>query len=201
MEESGAPGSGQSSKPCSKWLTFLSKLRFRASQLLMLRSRHYFAAQCSFFFSSIPNLFRSTFKIVLDLKFFTFYFPGDPGLGWCQHLSSKWLTFLSKLRFRASQLLLLRSQHYIAAQCNFLWAFFLLNNQPFTQHFQNCIALRCKFFTFYFPGPQIQAGAGTSAVSGLLSFLSYVSERPSCFCCEANITSQLSAIFSGPFFS
>ena len=36
-----------------------------------------------FFPSSIPNLFRGTFKIALDLKFFTFYFPGDPGSGWC----------------------------------------------------------------------------------------------------------------------
>ena len=54
---------------------------------------------------------------------------------------------------------------------------------------------------FIFQGTQVQAGASTSAVSGLLSFLRNVSERPSCFCCEANITSQLSAIFSGPFFS
>jgi len=57
-----------------------------------------------FFFSSIPNLFRSTFKIALDLKFFTFYFPGAPGSGRCWHLSSKWLTLFSKLRFRASVL-------------------------------------------------------------------------------------------------
>ena len=53
---------------------------------------------------------------------------------------------------------------------------------------------------FIFQGTQVQAGASTSAVSGLLSYLNYVSERPSFFCCEANITSQLSAVFSGLFF-
>ena len=50
-------------------------------------------------------------------------------------------------------------------------------------------------------GPPAQASPPNLAVSGLLSYLNYVSERPSCLCCEANITSQLSAIFSGPFFS
>jgi len=42
--------------------------------------------------------------------------------------------------------------------------------------------------------PRNKASPPNLAVSGLLSYLNYVSERPSCLCCEANITSKLSAI-------
>jgi len=47
-------------------------------------------------------------------------------------------------------------------------------------------------------GPPAQASPPNLAVSGLLSYLNYVSERPSCLCCEADITSQLSAVFFSP---
>jgi len=79
--------------------------------------------------------------------------------------------------------------------------FFSWITNLFRSTFKIALHLNANSSLFIFQGPQVQAGAGTSAVSGLLSFLSYVSERPSCFCCEANITSQLSAVFSGPFFS
>jgi len=50
----------------------------------------------------------------------------------------------------------------------FSLGFFLLNTQPLPQHFQNCIASQCKSSLFISQGPQAQAGAPTSAVSGLM---------------------------------
>jgi len=63
---------------------------------------------------------------------------------------------------------MLQSHHYIAAQCSFLWAFFSSIPNFFRSTFKIALHLNANSSLFIFQGPQVQAGAPTSAVSGLM---------------------------------
>ena len=168
----------------------------------MLRSQHYIADQCIFLWASLllnTQPFSQHFQncVASQCKFFTFYFPGAPGSGRCWHLSSKWLTLFSKLRFRASVLAASVAKPTLhRSSVQFCLFFFLLNTQPFPQHFQNCVGSQILHFWNrvppgrWFPfGPGITQGVetrykgylrvrGRSRINGRVGFLEVGSPDP-----------------------